>query len=629
MTRDEKISLLAKSLFGRENVTEQEIARIQEKTDEQLDYILSPIDQCIYLEACAGSGKTEALGLKAAYEICKWERKHSGLAVLTFTNEAAATILHRVSSFYNKPIPSKHFIGTFASFVHGHIAQRFGYKSFNCPEEKLDKSFKIIESDINSYNNRWLENYKLDFPLRKTKIFANQLNQNIDNSEWMVSQNHIPRALKEIYELDQYSRKKSNNTYLFSYEDLKQKAADCKLKFWADGFATFEDMNHIALKCLNGSICNYITKKFPVILVDECQDLSSIELQILSRLIHAGVTVHYIGDLHQAIYSFKDSAPEYFVKHIQECHFIKKYLNRNFRSTQKIVDFSSKIGGVKQHITGNANGPFQNLECMYVEYTNENDVVPTFVDILKRYQIPTANAVILVRTQSVKNLLTNGSRENYLKHPIINAIQLWQTTEPTARQNALNLLAFQLQKWLGTQGRKNNYCYSEEVCSDSVKWRLLLRDILEALCSQPNIIKMDNITYGKWYTKNKKLVVEFINQHLRSIGKNVDPIWRTPNGTSETNIAHIDIKEKFPLEIETIHSAKGRTFDAVLLISSKDGTGKTGYWENWLNVNEEASRIAYVACTRPRYLLLWAISAHSSDTQRKKLEELGLSKFED
>ena len=60
MTRDEKINTLAKVLSASKQSTPQDMKRIEEKTNEQLDYIFSPLDQCIYLEACAGSGKTEA-----------------------------------------------------------------------------------------------------------------------------------------------------------------------------------------------------------------------------------------------------------------------------------------------------------------------------------------------------------------------------------------------------------------------------------------------------------------------------------------------------------------------------------------------------------------------------------------
>ena len=80
MTRHEQRCTISDILCGVENIENCPhkcnrqcklfgMCRIEDKTDKQLSYILSPIDKCIYLEACAGSGKTEVLGMKAAYEI--------------------------------------------------------------------------------------------------------------------------------------------------------------------------------------------------------------------------------------------------------------------------------------------------------------------------------------------------------------------------------------------------------------------------------------------------------------------------------------------------------------------------------------------------------------------------------
>lgn len=86
MTRREKKCALSVVLCGVDDITNCPhkcngkcklfgLCRIEDKTDEQLSYILAPIDKCIYLEACAGSGKTEVLGKKAAYEISQWQSK--------------------------------------------------------------------------------------------------------------------------------------------------------------------------------------------------------------------------------------------------------------------------------------------------------------------------------------------------------------------------------------------------------------------------------------------------------------------------------------------------------------------------------------------------------------------------
>ena len=82
------------------------------------------------------------------------------------------------------------------------------------------------------------------------------------------------------------------------------------------------------------------------------------------------------------------------------------------------------------------------------------------------------------------------------------------------------------------------------------------------------------------------------------------------------------------MRIETIHAVKGVTYDAVLLLSTPNGHGKTGYWENWLTSADEAVRIGYVASTRPRYLLCWGVSELSPD-QRDRLEGIGFTRFSD
>ena len=632
MTRDEKIEKLTEVLSAGKIFTQQAKERIDEKTDEQLDYILSPIDQCIYLEACAGSGKTEVLGLKAAYEICRWSSRQTGIAVLTFTNEATATIADRVSSFYGKPVPSNHFIGTFSSFVHGHIAQRFGYKFYDIPEGKADKSFRVVDSDISPYSNQWLENYKLNFPFPKQKICASQLYYKASCKDWFIGQGESAKSLTELYnsaECQQHIaeiRQRKNASYLFQLNYLKDQIKECKLKFWHDGFANFDDMNLIACRCLHDeTICHNISRKFPVILIDECQDLSASELRILSFLISAGTTVHYIGDLHQAIYSFKDSYPEQLLEHLSFHRFETMHLSQNFRSTQKIVDFSQKMGGIDYSISGSVESRCGDYDCCYVEYDDdEKDAIIAFTDTLNRFDIPIKDAVVLVRTQTAKQKLSHGPSNDHKTHPVINAIQLWQQNEPVARQTALSLLAYQLQRWMGFHGKSNNYYYSDEVCPNAVSWRLLLRDILVELCSDPAMTTVDELTYGSWYSTNKEKVISIIAHHLNTIEQNLPEITiRTPKGTAKLPIYPVKLTEDEQLRVETIHSVKGGTFDAVLLLSSPDGRGKTGFWESWLNPEDESGRIGYVASTRPRYLLCWGVKSLAS-VQRQALEKLGL-----
>lgn len=649
MNRTEKLCTLSNILCGVENIADCPYrngdecvkfgnCRIEEKTDEQLDYILSSINKCIYLEACAGSGKTEVLGMKAAYEICCWKPRDSGIAVLTFTNDATATILSRITTFYRRQLPSNHFVGTFSSFVHGYIAQRFGYKFYRNQINEKDQAFRIVDSEASQYSNRWLQNYTLDFPIsNKTKIFANQLNYRFGAGEWFCGQGETSLRLRERYDSSETQqlitslRNRIKKPHAFQYDYLCDKVVECKKKFWEAGFATFEDMNLIAGKCLkDAEICKYLVRKFPLILVDECQDLSQNELRILSFLIKAGAKVHYIGDLHQSIYSFKDASPVYFSKHINEHHFETMHLSDNFRSTQRIVDVSRNVIAISDPIIGRAQSKCNGDDCFYIEYSDEKDALPIFERLLAERGIMPTKAVVLTRTQAAKMKLSEGIVYDYTKHPIINAIQLWNDNSPSSRANALNLIGWQLQKWLGFQGRSNNFYFPSELCNDTVSWRLMLRDILVDFCGDKPIYNMDGVTYSAWYTSNKRQIVSIFNKHLFPvIGQTLDTTGgfiKAPKGTAGQRIKKITIDDTDNLKVETIHAVKGGTFDAVLLMSSQDARGKTGYWENWLNLDDEASRIGYVACTRPRFLLCWGVSS-LTDEQRHKLEGLGLKKY--
>lgn len=650
MNRTDKLNIISNVLCGVDSITTgcpYQVAgrckyfgscRIKEKTDKQLDYILSPIDKCVYLEACAGSGKTEVLGMKAAYEICKWDSYNTGIAVLTFTNEATSTILNRILHFYHQPISSNHFIGTFSSFVHGYIAQRFGYKFFGNQPEVKDKSFKIVESDIDQYSNQWLQNFTLQFPISKNKkLYANQINYRSGDREWFLEQDGQIVGLRDRYENDETQRliselrNKRQNPTLFQYQYLRKKVLECKRRFWGAGFATFEDMNQIARICLmDKNISLYLAKKFPLIMVDECQDLSKNELEILSLLIKAGSKVHYIGDLHQSIYSFKDSSPKHFNEHAEENSLITMQLSDNFRSTQRIVDVSCVIGNIQTQVTGIAKNKYEGEECYYFEYEDEFDAISTFKSLLEKKEVQYENAIVLVRTQTTRAKLNSSFWGNCRKHAIINSVQLWKQNTPNSKMAGLQLVGWQLQKWFGFQGRANNYYYSDKLCSDGIVWRLMLRDNLDDFSREASISDVDDVTYSKWYSCNKKRIVEIINRYTTStIGKSLDSaasFIRAPRGTASLKVEKLIFDENDVIQVETVHSVKGAAFDAVLLLSSPDARGKTGYWMNWLIAEDEASRICYVACTRPRYLLCWGVHSLTND-QRDVIEKIGFVRY--
>lgn len=649
MTRTEKLNLISNQLCGVfeiDNCADMHNGKckkfgkcgIVEKTDEQLNYIVSPKTENCYLEACAGSGKTEVLAMKAAYEICKWDYDNAGVAVLSFTNEATSTIRDRIFKFYPHNLPARHFVGTLSSFLFGYIAQKFGYKIFrkNCRDK--DKAFILVDIDSSIYSNFWLENYKLDFPTPndKPKIYANQIVFRCSDSMWYIKTADEFIDLAHYYNLpeeQEYLSKLRNykkNDKLFGYEYFEQKVNECKLKFWEDGFANFEDMISISIYCLqDNQIRENLAQKFPLIMVDECQDLSASELMILDCLQAAGTKIHLVGDLNQAIYSFKGAKPEFLNNHIKDNNYSIYSLTNNFRSTQKIVDVASSLQNIKLIIKGKTESLIGGDDVKYIEYDNEKEAIEKYEHILKSLNIPVSSSIILVRNNSLKNKLIKNASNDYYKHAIIYAIQLWQSDIPNNIKVALKLLGWQIQKWFGTQGRADAY-YCPNIYQNTFQWRLILRDIIEELVEVKSLCQFNNRTYSDWYHAAKDKVCAIIFKHLENIvsfnNEKIETFFRTPNGTAKDSIFLINKGNETKIKIDTIHATKGGSYDAVMVLSTRDARGQGGYWENWIDDGDEITRYGYVACTRPKYLLCWAVPKLNK-VQKKKLENMGFAEI--
>ncbi len=80
------------------------------------------------------------------------------------------------------------------------------------------------------------------------------------------------------------------------------------------------------------------------------------------------------------------------------------------------------------------------------------------------------------------------------------------------------------------------------------------------------------------------------------------------------------------IRMTTFHDVKGETLDAVLVVSAKDKKSKGGHVEHWISDNDsekEYVRFAYVASSRPKHLLIWAIPKGTKKVIIDKIKDLG------
>ena len=77
------------------------------------------------------------------------------------------------------------------------------------------------------------------------------------------------------------------------------------------------------------------------------------------------------------------------------------------------------------------------------------------------------------------------------------------------------------------------------------------------------------------------------------------------------------------LRFATIHEVKGETHDATVVVSSLQAGVHMSNWKDWLaDPASEAARFAYVASSRPKHLLIWAVKKLKKD-ESKILSSLG------
>ncbi len=112
---------------------------------------------------------------------------------------------------------------------------------------------------------------------------------------------------------------------------------------------SYLDFNDLILKSIallknHSDIAHKYQNKYKYLLVDEFQDVNSLQIELLKLLLTDKTQLFCVGDDWQSIYGFRGSNVSYiieFEKHFTNSKTIK--LNLNYRSTQNIVGASNEV----------------------------------------------------------------------------------------------------------------------------------------------------------------------------------------------------------------------------------------------------------------------------------------------
>lgn len=593
---------------------------IENLNDNQLKYIISSIEDDIFLKACPGSGKTEVLGIKSAYEIKLLEKNFKGLAIITFTNSAEDEIRNRVEMYLGEKLKYPNYIGTFTSWIHGYIANPFLSKVTNYEGDKdFDKSVKLIDSGnkpefANIFSSKYRYGKELQYINPCEYYFDFKLKKNIYCGN---RSNNGQEVLDKLLETDKW---RLNN--------LKE----TKIKFWQKGFYLYEDIEYLVYKLLyeNEEIAKMIASRFPIILIDECQDLSYVQLEIIKLINKQGGKIHLIGDLDQAIYGFRNIDPNDTLEFIEQIGFTEMELTQNYRSCQSIVDISDLIINRNSDIVGCRSQKVINpLVAMLYKKDKEIEASKEFTKLIKENNLSIKDSKIIVRNNTLKHKLLglrNQSKSSNTLEDLARAIYLSANTDNISEfKMSFALLSKSIQRiyFSDSEHLNSNYFYKPSEM-EMHEWKKLLYDIKSIFISHEKILDFSK-TWNDWKRELKKVMDASISI-LINLEKRECKLGNIRQGNSSKTLEEVlfcRTDECIEHKIETIHGCKGMSLDAVLFMSaytSSRDKDSGAHWKDWFDVKEisEKNRLAYVAFSRAKHMLALGIPRSSSFSEEDK-----------
>lgn len=327
----------------------------------------------LLLTACPGSGKTRTLTAKAVMEIEYLRDTPKKVLCITYTNSAAQEIEKRAGQQLAAGDEQRLYVSTIHSFCLNEILRPYGWL-----QPDFLGGLRVITRD------------NPDFEIIATYA-AEQVNY-FD----------ISQADFEAFE----SLSVDANGRLVGLGAANAAVSRAAPYFWKRcaslGYVDFGQIIYNAYKILRDhpKIALSLTARFPWILVDEFQDTTELQIEILKLLYAAGRSKFFIvGDICQSIYGFTGARPELvapFGVYIGAKTNLS--LSWNFRSSARIVSHAERLFPRLPAMT--AKGPNQNCTVDPIFIGNVTSFVAItehFLPKIEEMNIPLGDATILAK----------------------------------------------------------------------------------------------------------------------------------------------------------------------------------------------------------------------------------------
>lgn len=539
------------------------------------------IEQSCNVNAAPGAGKTTVLTAKVAKLLKDRNDSDKAICIITHTNVAVEEVMLGLKKVEISEVSYPNFIGT----IHEFFNYFFGRKAFH-----LLSAEKLSILDDEEYMNIFEPVFKSSHP-------GYPKNYNAPN----IKYKNVNLQITDDYELEISSNCPSS--YKSKYHDVIN-------ILFEKGYITHDISLQLArwyINKHNAELKGLISQRFGYILLDEAQDTSSKQYEILKLLLdQTSVVYQKFGDPNQALYNIFDDLPLNAWDPISEqvTNGIKKI------DISETIRFNETISKLVKKLSYKESSSLKSL-CDYHSMSPHFILFDTEEELFNRYKSFIEN---------IENIdFCKSSRKDCIVSPFHSDLSKyfkWYEKEngKIKKSQSINYYLDEfLYEWLKKFEEISTKKILKEKIQEDDNLRVFIartkRNILSGSFDELKLQKY----FKEMYPDNDSLIQEFLSS-LENFLKG--PITK-------------DLSQEAQMfDISTVHGVKGETHRSTLLIVdsklSKQKDVNEDYFfkllKNFLvgervnysglkNKNDymKALKLAYVALSRPTHLAALAI----------------------
>lgn len=577
--------------------------------------------------ASPGSGKTLVYVVRIANLILNHDVKPENILALTFSRASARDMEDRFLKLFGEIIDSYVHFSTIHSFalqiVSDYERKKGFYSTIIEGEEAPISKIKILKDIYLKINEENITEEKVEELTNTIGFVKNMMLEPSDEKEINKYQFQIDNFISIYKEYEEY--KKQNN------------------------YIDYDDMLVKALKILREEpdILHYYRSKYTHILLDEGQDTSKVQYEIIKLLAKPLNNIFLVGDDDQSIYQFRAAFPEELLNFNKNYPNAKvMFMEENFRSSKDIVDLSSKFienNKIRYNKKIFTNNP-EHKPVAIIRLKDDNEQIQYLIRQLKSIDNLSETAILYRNNISAIRLVECFDREgipfyirdakkSFFSHWAIQDIfafldLAYDDTNMEALKRIYNKGLYISNKMLDYISKGNNsvsvfdrlidYPYFKHSFQkdDMIRLKWDFKTLAQKSPKQAIVFIEEDLGYKKYLQNTKEAGVSYENAknimtNLKIIAEGCNTIANFKNRL--TYLEQIMEQSRFnkgqnAVVLSTIHSSKGLEWDNVFLIDLINGQFPTqssidDYYKGDPRELESERRLFYVGMTRARKVL--------------------------